>query len=115
MARVTITPTPGTGQYPTAGVALTEVACDPVNFNQFVASGRDLLIARNTDVGAQTVTLRSVADDKGRTGDITAESIPAGGLHIFGPLAKSYWAQANGFINVDGASANIKFSVVQIP
>lgn len=115
MARVLLTPTVAPGQYPLAGVAVTETAADTTNFDMFVSTGKELLVAHNTDASSHTVTINSVADDKGRTGDITAESIAAGAIRIYGPFAKSYWAQSNGNINCQSNSALVFFSVIQLP
>jgi hypothetical protein len=116
MARTVLVPSAAPGQYPAAGVVLTEAAADTSNFNSFVSTGKELLVARNTHATlAQTVTINSTADSFGRTGDITAESIVAGGIHIFGPFAKSYWAQSGGSINCQASDATVKLSVVQLP
>jgi len=115
MARTVLTPSVAPGAYPSAGVAVTEAAADVVNFNSFVSTGKELLVARNTDTNPHTVTINSVADDKGRTGDITAESIAAGAIRIYGPFAKSYWAQSGGSINCQASDVTVKLSVIQLP
>lgn len=114
MARVLITPAVAPGQYPTAGVTMTPAAADATNFNYFVSTGNELLIALNTDSGAQTVTIHSQADAFKRTGDITAESIAAGAYHIFGPFAKTGWADSTGNINVDASDALVELAVIRL-
>ncbi len=115
MARTLLTATVAPGQYPAAGVAATEAASDVANGNMFVSTGKELLVARNTDVSTHHVTVNSVADDKGRTGDITSEAIAAGAIRVYGPFAKSYWAQSNGNINCSADDATVKFTVIQLP
>jgi hypothetical protein len=115
MSRTLVTPTLSTGAYPAAGNTLAKTAGDTVNHLFFPASGRDLVIVENTDSAPHTATINSTADDKGRLGDITAETIAAGATHIFGPLAKAYWAQPDGTIHLDVSDATVKVSVVQLP
>jgi hypothetical protein len=84
-----------------AAVALT--ALDAVNFNYTpIISGKTMLHVYNTDASSHTITIHSVADPQGRTGDITAYSIPAAasgvpGFAMFGPFTTSPngWNQAS--------------------
>jgi hypothetical protein len=116
MSRVLVATKIAPGPYPSAGVDVSAfVAADASNFNYFLSTGRELLIAQNTDTNPHTVTVHSQADNFGRTGDITAESIAAGHFHIFGPFAKSYWADSTGNINIDASDATVKFLVIQLP
>jgi hypothetical protein len=116
MPRIASTPVTATPSgYPSAGVIVTPVAADVSSKQKVVSSGKDLILAFNSDVSPHTVTINSVADDKGRTGDITAESIAAGVYKIFGPFSKSYWAQSDGNIYFEASDATVKFAVIQLP
>jgi hypothetical protein len=115
MARTTLTKTAATGKYPTAGVVLTMAIWDATNGNQFVSTGKDIIVVWNTDTISHTYTIHSVADDKNRTGDITTQSIAASAHHIIGPLPSDSWAQTGGFITVDASDATVKFGVLQLP
>lgn len=118
MARVTVPKNLAPGSYGIAGVTLTETAADTSNFNQFLMTGAELLLARNSNAGstAHTVTITSVTDDRGRAGTITAESIAAGAAHAFGPFTKKLgWAQSNGYLYFQANHAEILFSVIQLP
>lgn len=90
-------------------------AADVANKNQFVAGGNDLVIAQNTDVAAQTVTITSAPDPYGRIKDIASYSIPAGGIAIFGPFPVLGWQQPDGRIYLEASSANVQFGVVELP
>lgn len=115
MARTTLTKTAAPGPYAADGVALTLTAADTANNNQFVASGKDIVIAQNTDgAAAHNVTITSVADDKGRTGDITNHSVPADGIAVFGPFEVAGWRQSDGKIYLEADNASIKFGIISL-
>lgn len=120
MARTTLTKTTALGPYGDYSVAdsadLVMAAADVGNGNQFVPSGRDLLIAHNTGGSAYTVTVDSVPDPHyGREGDITTYSVGAGERAIFGPFKRAGWVQSDGYIYVNGSNALIYFGVVALP
>ena len=116
MARVAHTPDDAPGSYPTAGVALTQTAADTTNKESFNMTGRELLIAFNSGVGAETVTINSVANQQGRTRDVTADSLAAGATHIYGPFTERRgWVQGDGTLNFEASSTDIEFSVVRMP
>lgn len=118
MARTTLTKTTALGAYGTysANAAdLTMAAADAVNYNQFVASNNDLVIAYNSGAGAVTLTISSVADPKyGRTGDISAYSIGVGEYAVFGPMKNAGWKQSDGYIYLTASSADLYLGVVAL-
>ncbi len=102
MARTPVTPVAVLGPYPTLPVAANSldfaftapaVAADGVSF---VMTGREILLVQNTDVGAQTFTLESTVDAKGRTGDVTTYSLAAGEFACFDARGLEGWRQASG-------------------
>lgn len=117
MARVSITKTTAPGSNPTAGALITWTDADASNKNSFVMNGNDLLLVRNAHAtDAKTVTLNTVADAQGRTKDITAESLAAGVVRIFGPFRDMVgWAQTSGVMHLEGSTSDIKFAVVALP
>lgn len=114
MARTAVTKTVAPGGYAGTGIILTQEAADTVNSNKFPATGNDIIVASNTDVGAQTVTITSVDDKYGRQENITAYSIPAGEIHIFGPFSYHGWQQSDGAIYLEASDATVKFSIIQL-
>lgn len=122
MSRTALTALTALGTFPTlqptAGsmtVTMTgnATAADGVSFP--LTGGRQLLIVNNTNAGAQTFTVESVADEKGRTGDITTYSLAAAGIGVFlveGP-AKG-WRQSDGTLYVKGSHADVKFGMVNL-
>lgn len=98
--------------YSGGGVALTMVAADAVNKNQFAASGNDLVIAHNAGASPATVTIKSVADPFGRVGDINAESIAAGAIRIYNLRGLVGWQQSDGNIYLEASSSDVKFGVL---
>lgn len=108
-SRPTLQPTAGTLtlSQTAPGTAGDGVSCP--------ADGKTLLVAHNTNAGAQTVTISSVADRNGRTGDITAYSIAAGRVATFGPFGREGWAQADGKVYAAGSHTDVKFAAVRLP
>jgi hypothetical protein len=103
--------TPGAGT-----LALSWTAADTVNQNQCDITGKEVLLAWNTDaVTAYTVTVNSVPDPQlGRSGDITSYSIPAGTVCWIGPMPTVGWQQSNGKLYFQANNAAVKFAVVKI-
>lgn len=114
MTRTTMTTTTAPGSTNYAGQALTMTAADISNYNEFVASGKDLIVAHNTGASSYTITVTSVADPYGRTKDISAVSIAAGVYMIFGPLDLTGWVQSDGKIYLQASNAAVKFGVVRL-
>jgi hypothetical protein len=104
------------GAYPTAGVAVAFAAADVAGKNYFIGTGRELVIARNTSADTPyTITIVSAADEMGRTGNITAESIAFGVTRMYGPFARSGWAQSTGHVHLEAENAAIEFAVILLP
>lgn len=100
------------------GADFTFAACDVGNGNHFASTGHELLLVQNSDgSNPYTVTITSVADDKGRTGHITNYSLAAGEFAAFtcGMTDESGWRQENGTILVSGSNAAIKLAVLKLP
>lgn len=114
MARATLTTSTAPGSNNYTGVTLTMTAADASNFNEFVASGKDLVVAHNTGGSPYTVTITSVADPFGRMGDVSAVSIAAGAYMVFGPLESTGWLQTNGKIYLQASNAAVKFGIVRL-
>lgn len=117
MARVTLTKTTIEGPFGDYGAGEADLnlqAADITDKNQFKCTGKDIVIAQNTDVGAQTVTITSYADPYGRTKDITAYSLAADDVAIFGPFGTTGWMQADGYVYLEASAATVKFAVVAL-
>lgn len=90
-------------------------AADVANKNQWLPSGKDLLIAWNSGASPYTVTLTSAADPQNRTGDIATYSLAAGDIAVIGPLGTSGWVQSDGYIYCEASNASVKFAVIALP
>ena len=116
MARVTLTKSTAAGTNTYAGVVLTMTAADISDLNQFVASGKDLLVIWNTSTDTPyTFTVTSAADERGRTKDITTEAIVQGVHKIVGPLEMTGWVQTDGKVYLQASNAAVKFGVIALP
>ena len=80
---------------PASDGALTYSATDNANGNTVVNNGKVALLVKNPTGGAIIVTVVSVPDENGRSGDIV-QSIPAGGEYAFGLLSPALFNQRSG-------------------
>ena len=120
MPRITHTiqvPLGSIGDYSVADAAdFTFLAADVANMEQYVSTGKEMIIARNVGGGPFTVTVNSVNDPFNRTNDITAYSIGAGEFAIFGPFDRTGWKQAgSAFVFFQADNVAIEFAVIRIP
>ena len=77
MARTLLTRNKLGGSYTAVGLVTTPTASDVSNGNNFFAAGGEILLVRNSGATARLLTIYSVPDGEGRTGDMV-ESILAG-------------------------------------
>jgi len=113
MARTELTKTTKPGGYSGSGKELVMTAADTTNQNSFKANGNDIVVARNTDSSAHTVTITSTDDKFGRQEDIT-QSVPAGDIYIFGPLPLHGWQQSDGSIYLEADSDTVNFGIINV-
>ncbi len=82
---------------------------------QFAHTGKEILLVRNDNAGAQTVTIDSVPDAKNREGDITAYSVGAGEYAAFPPFPVEGWRQSNGMLKGAASAADVYLAVLRLP
>jgi hypothetical protein len=98
-----------------ASAAVTFTNADAANGMEFENDGATDLIVKNDDASPKTVTVVSVADEAGRTGDL-APSVAAGEVRAYGKLRPAWWNQSNGKVNVNfSAATNLKVAAVRRP
>lgn len=118
MARQSHTPLTALGtktdDYSAGAADLTMTAADIVNYEEVTLTGNELVIAHNTDAGAQTVTISSVVDDMGRTGDISTYSLAADDYAVFGPFGTEGWRQSDGKLYFQASAVTVKLGVVKL-
>lgn len=119
MARQTIAKQTPIGPYPALPVTansldMTFTAAIVADKEQFVPGNDTLVIVKNDHATlAKTVTFTSKADDKNRTGDVTAYSLGALEVAMF-RFKKAGWMQADGKIYMEAESTDIKYAVIQL-
>jgi hypothetical protein len=118
MARQTLSKQTPKGPYPTLPVSanaldISWTAADATNKEQFVPGNDTLVLVKNDAVAAKTVTFTSKADDKNRTGDVSAYSLGAGEIAMF-RFKKAGWMQSDGKIYMEAESSDIKYAVIQL-
>jgi len=91
-------------------------AADVTNLNYADMTGYEILLAFNSTVGAEDVTVNSAADPTGRTKDITAQAIGAGAMLAFGPFKfLTGWAQGGASLNFAASDVGVLFAWVAPP
>jgi hypothetical protein len=90
-------------------------AADAANFEQVTLTGTEIVIAHNTGGSPYTVTITSIADAMGRTGDIATYSLAASDYAVFGPFKLEGWQQADGKLYFAASNASVVFGVVKLP
>jgi hypothetical protein len=125
MARVLIAAQTLPGAYPTLPItpgsrvlAFQAVDTGLGNYTPLVENKTTIWVKNGHATDAKTVTITSVADTFGRTGDVAAYSLAAGELAPFGPFKAAGWshgAGTTGGIWIDGSSTDIKVAVVTLP
>ncbi len=121
MARLALVPQEVLGPYPTLPLVVESADFDWVasgaSFGDgfsFPLTGRELLLIRNDNVGAQTVTIDSMPTKRTtRSGDIAAYSIGIGEYAVFGPFSSDGWEQATGNINGEVSAADLSLAVIK--
>ncbi len=102
---------------------LTLTAADAANGMMFANDGKTILVVLNNDASSKTVTIVSVPDENGRTGDIVL-TVPAAsggfpGIAITDTLPTALFTQQNsdaGNVYVTfSASTSVKVAAVRIP
>lgn len=114
MARTRLTVVDLDPTHPGGAQAYTFAAHDTVNENDFLISGREVLLISNTDASSQDVVISSTPDSYGRTGDLTI-SVAAGTREAIAFLDRSGWMQSDGALYLDCTSANIEYAVLRLP
>jgi len=113
MARTALTPTTLPrlpDMTPTANAAdVTFVASDVVDGNSVPWTGKEMLIARNDDIGAVTITIAGIDDAIGRAGSITAYSVGAGETAVFDLSHPAFSTAGN--VNIDASDADLMLGV----
>jgi len=89
-------------------------AGDDVNGNMTPATGRELIFAQNTDVGAQTITVDGAALGDGRDGAITDYSLAADDIAVFKGYPQSAYRQTDGMIHINVSDTTVKLCVVRV-
>jgi len=119
MPRTALTVKSTLGSYPgviaAEGADVTWEAADVSNKNQFKLTGKELVLVRNDNVAAKTVTITSVNDTFKRTQDIAAYSVGIGEYAMFGPFEITGWQQTDGNLYLEGSDVLIKFLIVKLP
>lgn len=95
-----------------AGVVVTWTAATTTDQEAAFDPG-DILIARNTGASTRTVTVYSVANRAGRTGNIVDTLAVAPAARVYGPFTKEGWIQSNGKLRFKATHAEVEFAIIK--
>ena len=102
--------------YAVAGIVLTWTASGAGAGNSVECTGREILLARNTDgMNPHTVTVDSVNDPFGRTGHITTDTLAANALRCFQLFPTRGWKQTDGLLHITTDDAQVELCVLRLP
>jgi hypothetical protein len=82
----------------------------------FVCTGREILLVKN-GTGTNTITITSIANEKGRTGDITTYSLSTGEFAAFGVglTNRAGWKSASATVRITVSSVEVTVAVLKLP
>lgn len=115
MARTIYTPQEIVGPYPSNFLmsTLTWALADISNQNRFLLTGREIILARNDDVGTKNVTLTSIAGGTNkRVGNVT-KAMGAGTYAAFSAAEMDGWIQSDGYFYLEADDADIFFAIIR--
>ena len=119
MSRTNIAVQAPVGPYPAGGVVsalaldLAWTAADVSNHNEFLFSGKEILLVWNTDTASHNLTLTSAPDEHGRTADVTTYAVAAGVISAFSFRGGSAgWLESDGHVYMQGDNAMLKFAIL---
>ena len=116
--RTVLTKNKAPGGYDSGGAALVWTAADVDNKNRFLATGREILLVRNENEAAQTVTITAVDDPFKRKEDASKElaiGSVAPTFAVFQMFPTIGWQQSDGYIYLEAAAADVYFAVIELP
>lgn len=94
-------------------LSLTFTACDTVNGNSFVATGREILVVNNTGSSAYTFTVTSQPDALGRSDtSLTNYSVAASAITAIQMKYLTGWISGTS-ISLTCSNALLKYAVIQ--
>jgi hypothetical protein len=119
MARTATAAQTPKGPYPgTVSANLLDVtftAADNANGHTTTWAGnRMLVVARNSGAGARTITVTSIADSHGRTGDVSAFSMGAGEYCAF-IVERDGWQQSDNCLYWTAEHSEVLVAILAIP
>jgi len=122
MAVLDLTPQTVIPKYPatplTANAAdfvWTAAGADFADGARFPHTGKEIILVRNDNVGAQTVTIESAVDEKNRVGNITTYSVGIGEYAAFPPFPVVGWRQTTGYLMLEASAADVSFAILRLP
>jgi hypothetical protein len=119
MARTNIVPWDRLGAYPTeaglaSGAALPSLTStsDPTDRSTALIDNKTSVLAHNTDIAAQTITITSVPDAQNRVAHLV-QALQPGEIALLGPFKNAGWASAGNLLLIDVTDPKLQISVIK--
>lgn len=106
-------PHPGTVAADALDIVWT--AADDANLNDFLYTGREIILVRNDNVGAQTITLTSKLSSLQRLGTVLDYSLAAGEYAAFWAGDIAGWLQSDGKFYLEASANDVFFAILRLP
>lgn len=117
--RESIEVTTAPGQYPTDGTAVTWTTGTNIPLNGLSVTmtgvGKEFIVIHNWSGGSANVSISSVADKYGRTGDIANDAIADETAHVYGPFGLDGWKQTDGKLYIGCDSNSVSVTCIRLP
>jgi hypothetical protein len=118
MPRTALTVQTAKGPYPVTVAAndldFTFAASDVANGNDYISSGREIILVQNINASPQTFTINTAPDQLNRTNNITAFSLGASEFAVFWPGNAFGFIQSDGKVWLNGAHIDIKWAIIRL-
>jgi hypothetical protein len=114
MARTRLTVVEAPKTHPGGSVTYAWEAADTTDQNDFLTTGREVLLIKSADAGSQDVVIASAPDAYGRSQDLTV-AVAAGEEEAVAFLQRDGWMQPDGSIHLDCSVATISYAVIRLP
>jgi hypothetical protein len=114
MARTVLTVKELPRTHPGGEVVYTWEAADIVDQNEFMLTGREVLLIKSADGAPQDVVIDSVSDRFGRQGPLTV-TVAAGAEVALAFLSREGWMQPEGTLHLDCSVVTLSYAVLRLP
>lgn len=113
--QIPVGPFPAGGAVSPGQLDLTWAAADTSSHNEFLFSGKEVILVWNTDTMSHNLTITSAPDEHGRADDIATYAVGAGKISAFSVRqGAAGWQQTDGHVYLQGDNALLMFAILSV-